>query len=231
MKVYDSENLCYVDSGLACDTFNIIHIDGNNLSNHELEKALVHFDQRKFPYCIWIHQEKLSLAVKEIFKNNNLTEQNQEVGMALNLREYSPEKKELHANVKVVNSQVMINDYAKVIAENWTPADINVLRYYELTALKYLEDDKITLLAYYQDQKPVSTVELFASDEETIGLYGFATLEAYRGQGIGSTLMTFALNRAKAMGYKTAILQASEDGLGIYRRYGFKEITTYYEYA
>ena len=49
--------------------------------------------------------------------------------------------------------------------------------------------------------------------------------------GIGSALMTYALNYAKEAGYQRAILQATEAGIGIYQRYGFEAITKYYEYA
>jgi hypothetical protein len=161
MEVHLSDHLCYVDSGLACDTFNIIHIlNGEYLSHRELKAAIAHFDAQKFPYCIWINRENLLPAVKEIFINNKLTEQNEEVGMALDLEQYSPIIKASHDNVTVVTNRGLIDDYAKVIAENWTPADVNVLRYYELTADKYLEANNISLLTYYLNQMPVSTVEL-----------------------------------------------------------------------
>lgn len=42
--------------------------------------------------------------------------------------------------------------------------------------------------------------------------------------------MRQALNYAKQAGYKTAILQASEDGFRIYQKFGFRAVTTYYEY-
>jgi ribosomal protein S18 acetylase RimI-like enzyme len=91
--------------------------------------------------------------------------------------------------------------------------------------------NEVSLAIYYQDGMPVSVLEIFPSDEETVGFYALATLSNYRGMGIGSTLMNFALKMSKENGFRTAVLQASEDGIGIYRRYGFRVVTQYYEFA
>jgi GNAT superfamily N-acetyltransferase len=131
-----------------------------------------------------------------------------------------------------VDQSALISDYAQVLAHNWEPPDQNVLRFYERTVPAYLDPSHdIRLLVYYHGDLPVASLELFPTDSSTIGIYGFATLKAYRGRGIGSSLFTFALNYAKTAGYRQVILQASEDGLGIYKKYGFKAVTQYYEYA
>ena len=89
----------------------------------------------------------------------------------------------------------------------------------------------LTIFSPGAGNTPAGVVEIFASDRETIGLYGLATLLSFRGRGIGKALMTYALNLALRNGYQQAVLQASEDGIGIYERLGFREITTFYEYA
>ena len=233
MRVHRSDNLTYVDSGLSCDTFNIIHItDGDKLLFTDLEKALMYFKERKLEYCIWVSQENLQTTTKEYLQSLSVAKQNEEVGMILDLETYLPVQEEENQKVKLVTNKNLLSEYAQVIAKNWTPPDQNVLNYYELTAEQYLDrNNQISLLTYYHEGKAVSTVELFPTDNEIIGLYGFATLESYRGLGIGSSLMRFSLNLAKKMAYEKVILHASKDGIGIYRRYGFKEQTGYYEYA
>ena len=119
-----------------------------------------------------------------------------------------------------------------MIAANWSPPDKNVNLYYERAVNHYLDSSNgIILLTYYEDGIPKSTVEMFPTDEATIGLYGLATLEDARGQGIGSAMMTKALNIAKDLKYETAVLQATEDGLGIYKKFGFVPYTKYYEFS
>ena len=232
MNVMEFKHLIYVDSGLSCDTFNIIYIHSPELSKAELEKVLNHYRSQQLEYCIWINKESFSTNVQELFKEFKINEQASEVGMALDLTSYLPESNTRHDNIKPVKDGMMLATYANVIAENWTPKDQNVLKYYESAASQYLDrDNGIKLFVYYHDGLPVSCVELFPSDSKTVGFYGFATLEQFRGMGIGTTLLTFALNKAKELGYKHAILQGTEDGLNIYKKFGFKDYTTYYEFV
>ena len=233
MQVYYSPNLTYVDSGLSCDTFNIIHINNRNaLTGPELVAALTHFRQKDFAYCIWVSAENLMEPVRQLFDKAGVTEQNQEVGMVLDLSSYQPILSDLHQNARFAETHQHVADYAQVIAANWSPPDQHVVTYFQQTADHYLTEDNKTLLAiYYADGKPVSTIELFPTDDETIGFYSLATLSDTRGRGIGSALLSFALNKAKTLGYRRAILQASDDGIRIYQRLGFEVVTMYYEFA
>lgn len=232
MQVIESQHLVYVDSGLSCDTFNILYINQPELTQSELGEALNHYKTNDLDYCIWINKENLSVQVQHAFNAFGIEEQASEVGMGLDLTTYQPIMDERHPHIHKVTNEAHLATYASVIAENWTPADQNVLRYYKQTSDHYLDpNNKIQLLIYYHKGQPVSCVELFPSDAETIGFYGFATLEKFRGMGIGTTLLTFALNKAKESGYKNAILQGTADGLNIYKKMGFKEYTTYYEFA
>ncbi|MEQ8629812.1 GNAT family N-acetyltransferase [Ekhidna sp.] len=232
MQVIESQHLIYVDSGLSCDTFNILYINHPELSESEMSKALDHYQTNELEYCIWISIENLSSQVQKVFKAFWIEEQASEVGMGLDLTDYQPIFDERHKNIQLVTTKEQLETYARVIAENWSPPDQNVIRYYDITASHYLNDaNKIELLIYNHEGQPASCVELFPTDDETIGFYGFATLEKFRGQGIGTTLLTFALNKAKESGYKNAILQGTEDGLNIYKKMGFKDYTMYYEFA
>lgn len=233
MQIFRQPHLCYVDAGVSCDTFNIIHItDGTGLELEEICEALAYFKDRMLAYCIWITKENLTERVQGYFNMLALERKNAEPGMAMDLALYKPVLREDHEQVVIASDAVTIADFAAVIAANWTPADNNVRLYYERAAGSYLSAaSRVELLVYYQEGKPVATVELFATDADTVGLYALATHALYRGKGIGSSLMYFALNRAKKKGYRRVILQASEEGIGIYRKLGFEAHTVYYEYA
>ena len=152
--------------------------------------------------------------------------------MILDLEKYQPIISDKHQYIQQAITSDMIRDFSQVIAENWSPPDEQVLAFYEKTSKQFLDQqDQVSLLTYYQEGKPVATVEVFASSNEVVGIHGLATLEDTRGQGIGSALMTKVLNDVKSAGFKKVVLLATEDGSEIYHKLGFETLTTYYEYA
>jgi GNAT superfamily N-acetyltransferase len=232
MKVFKSPGINYVDSGLSCDTFNIIHIrDGRKVLAENIIEAVDYYRTKQLAYCVWICKENLTKNVKAAIDRLKLKEQNLEPGMLLNLDNYKPVQNINHVNAVIGNDVKLIQDYADVVAKNWTPTDLNVLEYYNKAMPSILNDNTVKFSIYYQENNPVSVIELFNTNDKTVGLYGLATLEPYRGKGIGTALLTFALNKCKALGFSNVILQASEDGFGIYKKLGFTIYTEYYEFA
>lgn len=233
MEVVYTPNLTYINSGLNCDTFNIIHINnGQQLTIQEITEVVQFFRQRELAYCIWVSQENLTAPVLRFFNRLNIQQQNADPGMVLDLSTYQPQENESHQHIRIVFTPEMLADYAQVIAANWSPPDLQVMDYYRQTATHYLNPDLgIVLAVFYRNEIPVATIELFPSDAETIGLYGLATLANQRGKGIGSAMLTYALNLAQSLGYKNAVLQASQDGIEIYKKMGFQTFTQYFEFA
>ena len=233
MHVHKLSNLTFVDSGLSCDTFNILHItNGSDLQKGEIEQGINHYRNQNLDFCIWINDENLTSKVSSYFNDLGISVQGEEIGMTLDLTKYENKSHPLHSNIQQVTSAELLDSYSSVLARNWTPADQNVITYYQQTKASFLDSaNGIILLIHHFDGVPVSTVELFPTDKKTIGIYGLATLESYRGKGIGSSMMSYILNTAKSLGYETAILQATEDGIGIYEKMGFVRHTKYYEFA
>jgi len=69
----------------------------------------------------------------------------------------------------------------------------------------------------------VATGMLFVGSE-TVGIYDVATCDAYRRRGIGSAMFQHLLEDARTCNRRFCVLQASEDGLGIYVKAGFRPV-------
>ncbi len=79
------------------------------------------------------------------------------------------------------------------------------------------------------DGRPVATSRI-AIAAGVAGLYAVATLPDVRGRGFGRALTLAALEAGRSIGYRIGVLQASDDGLPVYRRIGFRTIFDYAVY-
>ena len=77
------------------------------------------------------------------------------------------------------------------------------------------------------DGRPVAT-SCISIGGGSAGLYAVATLSDVRGRGIGRALTLAALEAGRTLGCRVGVLQASSDGLPVYRRIGFR---TMFDYA
>ncbi|MBI5931626.1 MAG: GNAT family N-acetyltransferase [Chloroflexi bacterium] len=77
-------------------------------------------------------------------------------------------------------------------------------------------------LARYKGE-PAATASIYFG-AGVAGLYDVVTMPEVRGRGIGGAVCTMALQVARQMGYRYAVLQSSKMGYRVYQRLGFTEI-------
>jgi GNAT superfamily N-acetyltransferase len=78
--------------------------------------------------------------------------------------------------------------------------------------------------------EPLATALLFFG-AGVAAVHAVATLPEARGKGFGTAMTLAALREARSVGYRVAILTASPDGVGIYRRIGFRACCTIGRYS
>ena len=69
---------------------------------------------------------------------------------------------------------------------------------------------------------PTTCVRLFCTND-VAGIYHVATIPSARGKGYGTEITVAALEAAKKLGYKLAILASSPAGYHVYYRLGFRD--------
>lgn len=75
----------------------------------------------------------------------------------------------------------------------------------------------------YMDGKPVAT-NLAYNGGGVTGLFCIGTVPEYRGRGIGAAITLAPLYDARVAGYQYGVLFASESGMRVYERIGFKAV-------
>jgi GNAT superfamily N-acetyltransferase len=85
-----------------------------------------------------------------------------------------------------------------------------------------IETDELKLYIGYLNGKPVSTSLLFLGGG-VAGLYAVTVLQEARGHGIGTEMSLHPMREARRLGYYIGVLDATQQGYGIYKRIGFQD--------
>jgi ribosomal protein S18 acetylase RimI-like enzyme len=86
-----------------------------------------------------------------------------------------------------------------------------------------LRDDRISTHGLVVDDQ-LACVAMTLTLGDDLGLHYVATEAAYRRRGLATRLLTAVMQRGRADGLRTTTLQASPDGLPVYRRMNFREV-------
>lgn len=154
--------------------------------------------------------------------DRGFTLQDGPAGMAVNLDEL-PAENRLPAGVriqKVLTSQDM-SVWTHIFCLGYgTPPTM------EGTFGEFMQATLAGMLTSYLawvDGQPVATASLY-SGAGAAGIYCVATLPDWRGRGIGGAVTLQALLDGRARGLRIGTLQASELGLPVYLRIGFRDL-------
>ncbi len=234
MRVDVEPDLVLIDSGLPCDTFNVVcraRLEPGT-AHARIRAAVDYFARVGRPFSWWLSPGNQPANLDALLLAAGLHRAETELAMAadlhtLRLGELSPGG----LQIRRVHTAAQLQDFAQITAANWTPPDADVLRFYELAAPALLANDAaIWLYVGYLEEVPVAAAELTVGGG-VVGLYNIATLAAYRRRGFGTALTLQPLLHARAYGYRTAILQAQgADGVRVYARVGFEPFGQITEY-
>jgi ribosomal protein S18 acetylase RimI-like enzyme len=234
MRVVDAGGVIVVDSGLPCDTFNCVLRArlAPETADRAIASAIAHFRHAGRPFSWWVGPADRPADLGARLTAAGLAAAEGELAMSVALDAPLPETLPLPADLTIerVATPAQLADFAAVNAANWSPPDTNVLRFYASAAATLLSRE--SPLRYFVGRvagEPVATLEL-ALGGGVGGVYNVATLERFRRRGYATAMMRRAIEQARAEGLRAAVLQASPDGVGVYRRQGFREFGSITEY-
>jgi ribosomal protein S18 acetylase RimI-like enzyme len=231
MRAVLEDDLVRTECGMDCDTFNAVcraRLSAER-SAARIREAIAWFAGR--PFSWWVGPADAPGDLGRRLSDAGLAASETELAMAARLSALRADRTAPGClEIRRVATPSELSDFARINAANWTPPDLDVVRFYELAApLLLAPGSPIRLYVGYAGGEPVAASELTVGGG-VAGLYGISTLEAHRRKGYGTAMTLRPLRDARAEGLELAVLQASDAGAGVYRRIGFEEFGGITEY-
>ncbi len=231
MSVLETSQFSRIDSGLPSDTFNVSVLRETSPGAIPvlLQPTVGYFSDQKFPMALWVFESSNYMQITQELAAHGLPEGEINVAMYADLQQLTPDIADIPGfKIKLVTAPEELGAFASVLAELFEPLDEakQVRKYYKTIASYYKGiGSRLQFYIGAHNQAVVSTGALFFN-ADFVGIYDIATRDDQRGQGFGTFMFHWLVNEAKRQGAKQAVLQASPDGLGIYKRAGFREVGT-----
>ena len=231
MSAFETAQYARIDCGLPSDTFNVSVLRETSLGIIPalLEPTVGYFSDKKFPMALWVFEPPNYKQIAQELAAHNLPESEINIAMYADLQQLTSDIAEIPGfKIKLVTAPRELRSFADVLAELFEPFDEarQVRKYYEMIEPFYKGfDSQLQFYIGAHNQEVVSTGALFFK-VNSVGIFDIATRTDQRGQGFGTSMFHWLVQAAKRQGAKQAVLQASPDGLGIYKRAGFREAGT-----
>ena len=234
MKVHQHGDVVFVDSSMRSDTFNCAF--GGTFTRDDSESTaaavLSYYRDSQLPMAWWVGPSSDPAARRAILERTGFAQNEAETGMAAMLRDAVLDV-EVPAELQVVpvSTKDHIRNFGRVLASVFEPFDDEVARYYvTLNSQIAAPNSKAKLFVGYADGVPATIGGAFIT-ERIAGIYDIATGPQFRKRGYGTVMTSAALQAARDSGHQVVGLQASSDGLNIYKRLGFKEFCEFHVYG
>lgn len=227
MEVYDGPEMIRYCSGIPFAPLNGVlrtRLDESE-ADEVIEATLAYFDWKDAPMNWAVEPSAKPDDLAERLVAKGLVQDGEgDPGMALELRKLgdAPESP-TGFTVESVPSEEWQGDFADVMAAGFGFTGSAAKEFMRIVAT-VAKARPGTEFAYVGrlDGRPVATSMLVPAGG-VAGVHNVTTLEDARGRGIGAAMSYAPLVEARDQGYKIAILESSEMGLGVYKRLGFDE--------
>jgi GNAT superfamily N-acetyltransferase len=185
-----------------------------------IQEAIAYFRSEKVPAMNWWLPSKLENSGWDAqLRAQGFSFEDHTPGMVIDMAHLSALRLPREARIVRVTSQAENRVWTETLCRGYgVPVEyLPILQYigeqcgYEIPFHNFL--------AYWGEQ-PAATSALFLA-LGAAGIYNVATLEEFRGRGLGTAVTLSALLDAYALDYRVGVLQASPMGLPIYQKMGF----------
>jgi GNAT superfamily N-acetyltransferase len=190
--------------------------------NASIDQTLNHFAQNQLPLVWWTTPLTQPATLETSLEAQGLTKIMELPGMAIDLHTFSAAPSSEHLDILTVQDAETLKHWVDVAMVGFdTPAELFDPLFAVESELGMGTTPYRRYLGMWQG-RPAAISALYL-DAGVAGIYFVATVPQARRQGIGMAVTQAALQDARNLGYRLAILQASPMGAPVYARIGFQE--------
>lgn len=221
MRTENIKGISVVNTTLSSDTFNTAF--GGHIEDHIAQEIFLYYKKTNQPMAWWIGPSSASEYTQKCLEKAGFVLNELDVGMVCHpiedINYQFPEK----LIIRQCTTLKDYNDFGEVLASIFNPPDEQVKVFYNKMATLSSEETKdMILFVGYEENRPVATSCLFITN--VAGIYDIATRPEKRNLGYGSAMLYHTLMESKKRDLRRSVLQASPDGINIYKRFGFEEV-------
>lgn len=215
------EDFIIANTEIPTDTFNVVLPKAPKLKNPDkIRCGIEHFNNKEYPFSVWIDDQYLNEDWTQLMQEYDLKEAERNVMMKLDHTITIGQRNSHQLLITEVKSNEEILKYIDVFMSLFEGTrEKDALESYFHTFICSKLGSKVQMFIGCVNEMPVTTGLLIES-KNSYGIYDVMTKEAFRGKGLGSEMFQFLLNQTKDK-EKPVVLQASDDGKNIYKRFGF----------
>ncbi|RED66337.1 GNAT family N-acetyltransferase [Cohnella lupini] len=195
---------------------------------NDIHKLIDRYQSKKLPFSwlIWSHDVGAE-DLKPVLEARGMQKVDELAGMSLSLNNWKYNAPSISGfEIKPIRTKAEMDWFRQVVPTSFGFNEEDGKAFADITeSAAFSENTVFQHYIGFMDGQPATGVTAL-TDGENIGIYNFATLEAYRRRGLGSATIAHALREAQAAGKKHAFLQVSKIGESIYKAIGFSDEVT-----
>lgn len=218
------EDFVLANTEIPTDTFNILLPISSPIKNpFNIRGYIKNMTQKNYPFSTWIDSRYLNAGWQDLMQECGLKEAERNVMMKLENTLNVVERNSHQLMITHVSNSEELKEYKEVFISLFegTPEKDALENYFNKFSEVNL-GSKIQMFIGRVGETTVST-GLLIDSKESYGIYDVMTKETFRNKGYGSEMFQYLLTQTKDK-QKPVVLQASEDGKNIYKRFGFVDI-------
>lgn len=218
------EDFVIANTEIPTDTFNVLLPKSPNIKNAvKIRHGIDNFSFKEYPFSTWIDAQFLNDDWKKLIKEYDLKESERNVMMKLENTLNIGQSNSHQLMIIPVRNKEELKEYKDVFMSLFggSPEKDALKSYFNKFSQVKLGSEVQMFIGYIGEM--TVTTGLLIESKDSYGIYDVMTKETFRGKGYGSEMFQFLLNQTKDK-QKPVVLQASEDGKNIYKRFGFIDV-------